>query len=987
MDDDSDFIASSFKPSKNPTTSKRSSNEKLSELPPKKFVIESDCLFREAKEDCCYVCNKDLRQLDELRKALHINNCLDQQEAKNKYKSEREKWSKTVDCPLCGTPLQPGPFRAAHAKSCGRKHEVSSAQLLSLMEAQTKVADVRKKNGLSHTKSLQMYFHKNNFFSETISTSNSLHSSNVSVPERKVRSRKLRPRSYSFVELEPLSCRCSVFEQIQENFLRMFSVKRPGDFVETMQRRRMRTSLLLGDINKCIRKLERLERLADDLNRFGSSGGDISIFSLENEAISVHRFIIAARAPLLLPIFRCYVRFLYSSAMEWTENERSEVLELAVQYGPAELAPLCHVQSPPVVQEETSGKSSEPNFKINDLGSTERDAEKQTPISFDHSPDLLTGNAQAKDCDSASGLALNVHSNEMEDGSGRGSVTSSLECDVKQELKNGYCGKDGIIHGGERLLETMNAGASSTAMQCEDAVDASKGKKGEGETKEAVEDSDDSVVFVDEVRNTNKPTVGKIDEVEDWEMDSGSWLERLLPRRDVDGLKSAKSKTPTRCRDLDGSPDVLGVSSDDDEGGVAGGTKILSRELSNPVCSDGFDKTPSKESLSPKAMGGTEEITKLTAEEGRGSSVVSANASMNESFRYSPLPLPTDSFYDDIHSPQNVSPDHGRIGESLNGFTNLLVGAGAERKHKSVGCSPSISATSAHHFSFASVADELRDSFFDSSLTQPMPSKESVPNHSSRLSEILRSPLQGKYRHMVANESLKCSTRPNHTIHNSPIKHSNGGDCVQHEKFAFDVSFSPIHNFHDQPCTSHMSPAVAPTEVGVKTSVQYCSTPNPTSTRIARRLKELGSNVKVLKMSDITPLPDFAQMNDKQLKREFDSSAIKQVFLKDELAKYGVRPLGRKRAIALLKKIYDELHPVIDDCSPVSSKPKSRIAVANLANRIDDALEEEDDLGDKTLNRSLNAEDILEESCIDIHDEDAPLPKVHKRVFSTVIIV
>ncbi|VDK29480.1 unnamed protein product [Anisakis simplex] len=40
----------------------------------------------------------------------------------------------------------------------------------------------------------------------------------ISVPEPKaqsLRSRKLRPRSYSFIEMEPRSCRCEVFEQIQ----------------------------------------------------------------------------------------------------------------------------------------------------------------------------------------------------------------------------------------------------------------------------------------------------------------------------------------------------------------------------------------------------------------------------------------------------------------------------------------------------------------------------------------------------------------------------------------------------------------------------------------------------------------------------------------------------------------------------------------------------------------------------------------------------
>ncbi|KIH48363.1 hypothetical protein ANCDUO_21569 [Ancylostoma duodenale] len=38
--------------------------------------------------------------------------------------------------------------------------------------------------------------------------------------------------------------------------------------------------------------------------------------------------------------------------------------------------------------------------------------------------------------------------------------------------------------------------------------------------------------------------------------------------------------------------------------------------------------------------------------------------------------------------------------------------------------------------------------------------------------------------------------------------------------------------------------------------------------------------------------------------------------LKRELVKFGLRPMGRKRAIALLKRIYDEVHPVIDPFTP-----------------------------------------------------------------------
>ncbi|VDK26404.1 unnamed protein product [Anisakis simplex] len=78
--------------------------------------------------------------------------------------------------------------------------------------------------------------------------------------------------------------------------------RRDDNLLNVIKRRGVRSSALLGDINKCIRKLERLERLADDLKRFSKSSADVTIFSLENEVIPVHRFIIQVRAPRLVSV-------------------------------------------------------------------------------------------------------------------------------------------------------------------------------------------------------------------------------------------------------------------------------------------------------------------------------------------------------------------------------------------------------------------------------------------------------------------------------------------------------------------------------------------------------------------------------------------------------------------------------------------------------------------------------------------------------------
>uniref|UniRef100_A0A915AHR0 BTB domain-containing protein n=1 Tax=Parascaris univalens TaxID=6257 RepID=A0A915AHR0_PARUN len=1012
--DDSDFISSSLHPSKNPTTSKRSSSEKPSNLPSKKLFIESDSLFPEAKEDCCYVCKKDLHRLDELKKALHINSCLDQQEAESKYESSKQNWANTVDCPICGTPLQPGPFRAAHAKSCGRKHQVPGERLLSLMDTQAMVADVRKKSGLSHTKMNEPKIVMNkprinkeeprNAFDEEVKLAMALSASldsssgeNLSVPQPKqlqaLRSRKLRPRSYSFVELEPRSCKCSVFEELQENFLRRFKVKRPGDFKEAMHRRRMRSSLLLGDIRKCLQKLERLERLADDLSRYGSLGGDVTIFSLENEAISVHRFIIAARVPLLLPLIgsddilslrdystaalRCYVRFLYSSAIEWTENERPEVLTLANQYGPNGLAALCRSPIEFTSQEEPISKNLQHNLEVDRIASFEKNVLKQNPSSTD-SPTMNS----VKESTTSSAPFTVESSNEVE---GNGSGTRSGSCcseDALEDESVNNSSQSSIVKCRGGGIPDVNPGKTSTATETRNVICSGEGNEEANKKQKNDEDPDASVVFVGEL-----PAAGKVskrfDESEGLEIDSGGWLEELLPSNDEIQQQAAsgigntgcsllenRTLNPAKSRILpttmipDNSPDVFGVSAEDDERNNLKDANLMSKDEG---CSDnGKDQVQIRIKNSQEEdhclelkLGSSEaSVEKLennystTEIKSKSPSSVAETSSLNYTLGYSPLPLPFDSFYD------NMGNDPGTGRED---FSNLLVGFDGGRKHKSAGCMPCVSDT-AKPFSFARDDDEFKDSLFESPIAQPALSRTPPRSCSNRLSDILCSPVARKRPPKAFVDPLKDSRKHSQVVHDDVMGRLDViGDCLPARKLPFGVPLSPIGKSGTEPSSSHIFTEVSPTKGGIRTNVQYCSTPNADSTRLARRLSELGSNVKVLKTTNITPLPDFALMSDKQLK--------------DELAKYGVRPMGRKRAVTLLKKIYDELHPVVESVSPISSKPKGRLAVAKLTDRINNELDDGEDLRDKTLNRSLNEEDILEESCINVYDEDAPLPK------------
>uniref|UniRef100_A0AAF5PPJ5 SAP domain-containing protein n=1 Tax=Wuchereria bancrofti TaxID=6293 RepID=A0AAF5PPJ5_WUCBA len=365
--DDSDFVEKSLKSIRE--LKDKSESEIIS-----KSIIRSDYLLPGGDKDKCF----ELKNLDELRKSLHINHCLDQQEACNKYEIKKEEWKKVVDCPICGEPLQSGPFRAAHAKRCGKKHHVNPNSLLLLLDTQNKVAEAKKRNGIPHTKlkkprleikkrPVRLSEEPHSLFDEQMklvtalsksvcSNGSELHTKTHVIPQdlSKMKSEKQQPRS--FVELEPRACKCEVIERIQENFLRIFQT-RDEDIRIMLKKNIQNTEKVLKNAGVCVRKFNSLKQLADDLASFSESNSDVIILSRENETFLACRFIIAARAPTLLQhlnsdgslklreysgaAIRSYMTFLTSASVIWTENEREEVHSMAVKYGPKGLAALC----------------------------------------------------------------------------------------------------------------------------------------------------------------------------------------------------------------------------------------------------------------------------------------------------------------------------------------------------------------------------------------------------------------------------------------------------------------------------------------------------------------------------------------------------------------------------------------------------------------------------------------------------------------------
>uniref|UniRef100_A0A0K0D4D8 SAP domain-containing protein n=1 Tax=Angiostrongylus cantonensis TaxID=6313 RepID=A0A0K0D4D8_ANGCA len=216
----------------------------------------------------------------------------------------------------------------------------------------------------------------------------------------------------------------------------------------------------------------------------------------------------------------------------------------------------------------------------------------------------------------------------------------------------------------------------------------------------------------------------------------------------------------------------------------------------------------------------------------------------------------------------------------------------------------------------------------------------------------------------------------------------------------FPISASSQDSFFDSPkFIANTKPDIVNSSSFAKNNHSVDLAPpaaHSTPLQPTRKKPRFGSNVKILKTTDITPMPDYDTMNDE--------------CLKNELRKFGLKPMGRKRSIAILKKIYEEIHPKIDPSTPTirplvvddiedheqqtlkckSTKERARgqgirtlpeaMRIADLPSaaskdaQIGSMEENEDedfiDLGDKTLNDP--ADEPPEESMID----DGLLPKV-----------
>ncbi|KAL4003145.1 hypothetical protein ACH3XW_6400 [Acanthocheilonema viteae] len=819
--DDSDFIKKSLKSTRELKC--KSENESTS-----KPMIASDYLLPGADKDKCFVCNKDLKHLDELRKSLHINHCLDQQEACNKYEAKKEKWKKVVDCPICGEPLEPGPFRAAHAKRCGKKHHVNPNSLLLLLDTQTKVAEAKKRNGIAHTKlkepKLEEKKRPNRFSGEPrslfdeqmklttalsasmCSSGSELYTETQEMPQKlpKTKCRKQRPRSFSFVELEPRACKCEVIERIQENFLNLFKTRDEKQDMHTMLKKNIQnTEKILKNAGVCVRELNSLKQLADDLAYFTKSNSDVVVFARENETFLACRFIIAARAPTLLQhlnadgslllreysgaAVKSYMTFLTSASIIWTENEREEVHSMAVKYGPEGLSALC--------------KSAK-----------------------------LEVNSYQENVERCPEIHINGNCDDMEDISNKEKIEDIEVEGCCSDAKRGIC-------------------------------DDGKGTKNSNS-------DDPSIIFVEEVR-VNAEIVETARNVHSLLKETSENMSRPL---ESETLISEDNEI------ISGSPDLL--------------------RYSLPKC---------KKSLMDKKFGFLEkEIDELAKS---NNSVLLGNKIDGAPLSSSPLPPCAAS---NVNAMDHLSDSIENLLKTLSPIKPLPSGDG--KLLSPVACC-----------SRQTTIDNLLDNLSPEKLLNP-------PNFTFKSEET---PLSRK----------------------SLIKTKSSPEFAFIPKKPSSPLLSTLPVLHRIPA-SPKNVSSSPERKRIRATVfkRQTSTPEAPTSHLVRRFEELDSNVYILKTKDITPMPAYDLMNDKELKAE--------------LAKFGVRPMGKKRGVALLKRIYEETHPVLES-TPLSRKTRNNRRMEEESG--EHCSDEEHDT-DKTLNRSLNEYDIMEESYMN-EEQSAVLPK------------
>ncbi|KAE9416633.1 hypothetical protein Angca_000917, partial [Angiostrongylus cantonensis] len=231
--------------------------------------------------------------------------------------------------------------------------------------------------------------------------------------------KRKRPRSYAVVELAPRACKCEVLQRIHDRFLGAFRIRKTDgtsvSHAEICNDLAIRTTAFMQQQTRLLEKLDRLERLSQDMHRLveQESLADIRIQCIDG-SVNGHRCLLQARTSLMCKpsqtvcqsveinegqkIVKYWLQYVYSGRVEWEKDDTVRIQKIAEQYGPDDLIPLCtrmltHSHLEPKRTVSATNSSSISDFYGNDRGmaSGTTEAVNQNSSSFaknNHSVDL-----------------------------------------------------------------------------------------------------------------------------------------------------------------------------------------------------------------------------------------------------------------------------------------------------------------------------------------------------------------------------------------------------------------------------------------------------------------------------------------------------------------------------------------------------------------------------------------------------------------------
>ncbi|XGW13860.1 hypothetical protein V3C99_000279 [Haemonchus contortus] len=933
--------------------------------------------------ECCAVCSKNLSHLNDIRKVAHVNKCLDAQESSVNHAKAKEVWNNTIDCPLCGEPQPPGPHRSAHAKRCGKTYNIAPKELLRLMETQRRVSDVKKRHSMIHTKAPvpqkkevkppKLEGAPNSLLDENIqlakalsASMNSQQSDNAQDTSPQVTriidtndKRRKRPRSYAVVELAPRSCRCEVIQKVQNRFLETFRVRKITGAVlpqsEISKKRATRTSIFMQNQIRLLQKVERLERLSQDLNRLVGQGekSDVHIRCSDGN-IDAHQLLLKLRTRLLdsspsqngivsaelcesQKIVMMWLRYVYSGRIEWNVEETESILKLAEQYGPDDLPSVCIRMRTPQKAEESAASQSSTSECSPGSSCTKIEAESASSIVTSSEPKASPPPKPNQPSISKTEVIIPEELKVNLRESSATADTTDITLDYEDPLQGITLDQSSaepsleddcvIIDGSPKKAKSSDLPASCGSIEEASQSQSQSSKLSEGKVQKGADVSSSSAEDIHLSSNSHE----------------GDSTPSSIPNEEDASQPSTSSRN---------SPDLFDEKSRD------------AREASLIT----LDTTPLRSCSLRK----------------RSSAVrVSLNHELSE---FSPGRNSPKIGSADCNKPMETSPIRMNTTGGSGSIDNDIVCLGEQP-----GTQTSMTSSDPYRNEYFDYHDPFMEPWYDPVEMQPSQAcSEPVTEAEPVGEDIEATPSHGTSRRRSSRTERKSLTQIPMRPCSSTLERA--------EPTIQKIYAASQDSFFDTPIFLNKEAGALEDDSGNCEVTDFVQSMSQQTTPVqpVKKKPRFGSNVKILKTSGITPVPNYDGMGNDELKRE--------------LAKFGLKPMGRKRAIAILKKIYSEVHPVIDpstptirplvvdqkaDGTPISSRnAKSKIQrkrgnVVTVAketvtisteepsisnNRLGSVDDDEDDdfadLGDKTLNEPRD--EPLEESMI---DDTGLLPK------------